>query len=235
MKMWPIPMVLCTCFFLITFSGCLGVGGKDQLEYENVPYENYTFGDNGDLSMQLPTPTLSESGALYSNYLRREWVGAGFIDYFPISEIRIRTEAITEEWYSHNKIIIHLNSGTTGFTFFRIMVVMVKGIPVVTTVLTSIPVTSSFNSATIDRFLMEDNAMFIKLLESVRVKEKGNFYKIKVDYAMLAEKMKEIAFKPGKPSESFKMPYELIEAEPEASGGTHIRPKAAGVTPTICN
>lgn len=223
MRMKAMFRIICAGFILMTFPSCVDIvaKGKDQLEYADTPYKEYCFGKNNELSMQLPTPIFSEGG-LYSNILRREWSGSGFIDYFSISKLKIVSGLIAD--YPKNMISIKLNSRSDnisapgdGFAFIRKFVLIIKGTPIVTTLLTSMYEKAPFSKATIDRFLAEDNALFLKVLESVRVKgDNGKLYKIKVDYAKLAEKMQEIAFKPNKPSDLFEMPYELVEAEPVA-------------------
>jgi len=203
---------------LMAFSSCIGIvaKGKDQLEYANTPYKQYCFGRNNELSMQLPTPVFSERGDLYSNILRREWIGAGFIDYYFISKLKVVSDLIANN--PKNIISIQLNSDPDGrLALFREFVVIIKNTPIVTTLLTSVYEKAPFSKTTIDRFLAEDNALFLKVLESVRVNgDAGKLYKIKVDYAKLAAKMQEIAFKPNKPSDLFEIHYELIEAEAAA-------------------
>jgi len=190
-------------------SSCIGIGGKDQLEYENTPYKKYSFGENDELSMLLPIPILSGRGSLYSNLLRREWVGGGFIDYFPISSMKvIKNKNIDVK----NMIYIRYNTAVdNGYILSREFVVIINNMPIMLNVVTC----PSYGKEHIDRYITEDDALFIKVLESVRVKgDDGKIYKIKVDYDKLAEKMKEIAFKPNKPSNLFETPYELIETEP---------------------
>ena len=219
MKKISLLRVISAILFLAVTSSC--ISGKDQLEYADAPYKEYCFGKNNELSMQLPTPVF-KGGGLYSNILRREWIGAGFIDYHFISKLNVVLGVIADN--PQNMISIQLNSSSDnisapgdGFAFFREFVVIVKGFPIVTNLLTSMYEKAPFSKTTIDRFLAEDNALFIKILESVRVKgDNGKLYKIKVDYAKLAEKMKEIAFKPNRPSDLFEIPYELVEAEPVA-------------------
>ena len=219
MKKISLLRVISAILFLAVTSSC--ISGKDQLEYADAPYKEYCFGKNNELSIQLPVPVF-KGGWLYSNILRREWIGAGFIDYYSISELNVVLGVIADN--PQNMISIQLNSCSDnisapgdGFIFYRGFVVMVKGFPIVTNLLTSMYEKAPFSKATIDRFLAEDNALFLKVLESVRVKgDNGKLYKIKVDYAKLAEKMQEIVFKPNRPSDLFEIPYELVEAEPVA-------------------
>lgn len=224
MRMQAIFRIICAMLVLTAFPSCIDIvaKGKDQLEYENTPYKQYSFGRNDELSMQLPTPVFSERGDLYSNLLRREWAGAGFIDYFSISTLSVVSKLNDDS--PKNIISIQLNSRSDnisapgdGFSFFRELVVIMKGKTISTTLLTSMYEKSHFSKTDIDRFMTEDNALFLKVLESVRMKgDNGKLYKIKVDYTKLAAKMKEIAFKPNKPSDLFEIPYELIEAEAAA-------------------
>ena len=214
MRMKAIFRITCAGLLLTAFSSCVGVGGKDQLEYADTTYKEYCFGKNNELSMQLPTAILGDPYSLYSKNLRWKWVGTGFVDYYPISDIRITKEKMDDE--IKNILTIRLNSGPgDGFIISREMTVTINGDPVLLAVMTGIYQKSPYGKEMLNRFVAEDNDLFEKILRSVRIKSRnGKLLVIKVDYDAVKKKNQEIYFAPNRPSATIEIPYELVDAGP---------------------
>jgi len=163
--------------------------------------------------MQMPTPVVAYDD-LYSNIIRRKWVGSGLIDHFPITRITVAQKS--NEDYPQNSIMIQLNSEINyRFVLYREIAIHICDGPVVITLMTSTSPTMKYGQEMFDRFVTEDNDLFEKILKSVRLKgENGKLLGIKVDYDALKKKIQEIYFAPDRPSATFEVPYELVEAAP---------------------
>lgn len=213
MKTLSIHSILIVLLLLFTIS-C--VGPKNQLEYKYTPYEIYSFGNNKELSMQMPAPTLGDPYNLYSNYLRWEWIGSGFANYFTISTIRVTEEKVGDD--KENVVTVCIRTGPQGkFTLWREIVFRTGGKILKLTVMTSMYGESPYSKAMIDRFVYEDSVLFEKILNTIQLKiENGKTLKIKLhdlDNDKLPEKTQRIYLTPKTPSETFEIPYELVESK----------------------
>jgi len=213
MKMAKITQVLSIFCVAITMISCTRV--KEQLTYPNTEFKEYAFGKSNKILMTLPTPVLGEPYSFYSNYLRWEWIGAGFANYFHISNICIEEKA----WWDENRfpqiISIELRiHNQNRFTLYREMYFgNGNKIVFIFTTATSSDMNMKYAQKTIDNFVSEDNELFEKIVRTIRIKKSdGKYLKLKVDYDMLRAKMHEIYFTSDRqPRKIFDIPYELVE------------------------
>lgn len=201
-----ILLITGAAIFVLLTSSCMEV--KNQLEYPKSPSKEYKFGKNSEISIELPVPTLEDPYYLYSNYLRWEWIGSGFADYFSISRISIQNERNPSD---HHIIRITLNCDNDGgFCLYRNLILIDVDTPIILTFITAISSTMKYDQKTINRFVAEDNDLFVKILKSVRIKSKdGKLFQIKADLNALNEKIQKIYSAPNRPWTSFNIPYTL--------------------------
>ena len=192
----------------VVISACTGGNPKDRLEYEHTSYKKYCFGKNSEILIPLPLPSIAvDPSDLYSNMLRGRWVGNGLIGYAGLSDIRITNG---ENENRRNKITIYLRTAACGFLFYREIVIVASDGPIVLTVCTTADIDDAKNN---ERFIAEDSDLFIKTLQSIRIKGKtGKMLRIKVDIDSLRIMINKMAVKASKPLDADdEMGYELVE------------------------
>jgi len=205
-KMVSILGVVCVA---ITMISCTRV--KEQLSYPNTEFKEYVFGKNNEIFIKLPTPVLGSSYYLYSNYLRWEWIGSGFANYYTMSDIIVKQE---KKLRNHqNTLAIRLNKDPQdAFIMSRCIELVSKNCVIEMLIITSIYPRSHYLKETLNSFVLEDNELFEKILKTIRIKrDDGKYLMLKVNYEMLRAKMHEIYFTPNQPHDLFEIPYELVE------------------------
>jgi hypothetical protein len=166
---------------VIILAGCRGI---DRLEYnEDMPLYPCSF-FNGTYHVNLPASVVWQ-GKPYSNAIRTKWIGAGAVDDYPITTIGM-LETTPDSLSVDNTIILQIwrdNSQYGGKNLYRSLCIPADAPFMRLVVLSNVQKIQGFDYSEdkVKKIFQEDNELFLRILETYRVKIKGDYYKVKID------------------------------------------------------
>jgi len=167
---------------VIILAGCRGI---DRLEYnKDMPLYPCSF-FNGTYHVDLPASVVWQ-GKPYSNAIRTKWIGAGAVDDYPITKVEMLESAIPKEENINNAILLQIwrDAGPAkGKSCYRSLCVSTDAPFLRLAVFSSFPNIKGFDYSEdkVKKIFQEDNELFLRILETYRVKIKGDYYKVKID------------------------------------------------------
>ncbi len=191
-------IVLLSCIIL---AGCRGI---DRLEYnKDMPLYPCSF-FNGTYHVNLPASVVWQ-GKPYSNAIRTKWIGAAAVNDYPITTIGM-LETTPDSLNVDNTIILQIwrdNSQHGGKNLYRSLCIPTDAPFMRLVVLSNVQKIQGFNytKKKVEKIFEEDNELFLRILETYRVKIKGDYYKVKIDKDKFISNYEKLYSKKGKYSQ----------------------------------
>ena len=216
-------------------AGCRGI---DRLEYDkNIPLYPCSF-HNGTYNVELPAPVVWQ-GKPYSNAIRTKWVGAGAVDDYPMTKVDMLKYRPPKDVNINNTILLQIwnEFGYGGKSFTRSLCIFTEAPFLRLSVSSNLPKIKGFDYSEdkVKKIFREDNELFLRILDTYRVKIKGDYYCVKVDKDKFFRNYEKLYSEKGKYSQmNWKIELVKTDFTPKSkSTNNATRVGRIGVTPPL--